>query len=316
MSVFTPLTKAQLEDFLSPYRLGALHDFQEIQAGTENSNFFIHLGNGQYVLTLIERGPLQDLPFFIELLERLHAAGFAVPYAITTPSGEALRTLKGKPALLQPCLPGRHVDNPSAAHCAEVGRWLAGLHLLTRQAPLIRKSDRGLDWMQAQGKALSPDLSADEAALLHAALAEIQSKQEQIRALPSANLHADLFRDNVMFEGEHLSGVIDFYNACSGPMLYDLAIALNDWCSQAGGALDLARARALLDAYAAKRPFSQAEATLLPCLLRIAAVRFWLSRLLAARAFAGQDVLIKDPHEYARLLSARQQVLLTLPLAL
>jgi len=316
MSVFTPLTQTELEDFLSPYGLGELQDFQDIEAGSENSNFFIQLGHRRYVLTLIERGPVQDLPFFIALLERLHAADFAVPYAIATENGEALRTLKGKPALLQPCLPGRHVDNPTAAHCAEVGRWLADLHLLTHPAPLIRKSDRGLDWMLAQGTALAADLSADEAALLHAALKEIQSEREHIRALPSANLHADLFRDNVMFEGERLSGVIDFYNACSGPMLYDLAIALNDWCSQAGGALDLSRAGALLDAYAAKRPFTRAEAALLPCLLRIGAVRFWLSRLLAARAFAGQDVLIKDPHEYARLLAARQQPSLTLPLAL
>jgi len=316
MSVFTPLSQQQLSDFLAPYALGAFQGATPIEAGTENSNFFIHLQSGQYVLTLIERGPVQDLPFFIELLERLHAADFAVPYAIATENGEALRTLAGKPALLQPCLPGRHVDNPSAVHCAEVGSWLADLHRLTQAAPLIRKSDRGLDWMLEQGAVLAPDLSADEAALLHAALKEMQSEREHIRALPQANLHADLFRDNVMFEGERLSGVIDFYNACSGPMLYDLAIALNDWCSQAGGALDLSRAQALLDAYAAKRPFTRAEAERLPCLLRVAAVRFWLSRLLAARAFAGQGVLIKDPHEYARLLKQRQQVPLTLPLAL
>jgi len=316
MSVFTPLTQVELEDFLSPYRLGKLNGFQAIEAGSENSNFFIHLGSRRYVLTLIERGPVQDLPFFIELLERLHTADFAVPYAIATENGETLRTLKGKPALLQPCLPGQHVDNPTAAHCAEVGGWLADLHLLTQKAPLIRKTDRGLDWMLTQGAALKVDLSADEATLLRSALTEIQTEKERILALPQANLHADLFRDNVLFEGHHLSGVIDFYNACSGPMLYDLAIALNDWCAGDSGTLDLSRAEALLGAYARKRPFTQGEAQLLHCLLRIAAVRFWLSRLLAARAFAGQDVLIKDPHEYARLLAQRQQVLLHLPLAL
>jgi len=315
MSVFTPLEHEQLSDFLVPYALGGLKNATPIEAGSENSNFFIHLGTGHYVLTLIERGPVQDLPFFIALLERLHAADFAVPYAIATQDGQTLRQLMGKPALLQPCLPGCHVDNPSPIHCAEVGRWLAALHLLTRQAPLVRKSDRGLDWMLAQGEILKADLSIDETALLQAALAEIRRERAQILALPQANLHADLFRDNVLFEGTTLSGVIDFYNACSGPMLYDLAIALNDWCSGENGALELARATALLDAYASKRPFHQVEAALLPCLLRVAAVRFWLSRLLAARAFAGQDVLIKDPHEYARLLAARQQVSLRLPLA-
>jgi len=312
MSVFTPLTHEQLNHFLAPYALGAFYDVTPIEAGSENSNFFIRLGTCQYVLTLIERGSLQDLPFFIELLKRLHTAGFAVPYAIATQSGEALRTLAGKPALLQPCLPGKHVDKPSPAHCAEVGRWLADLHLLTQEAPLIRKTDRGLDWMLRQGAQLAADLSADEAALLNAALREIQSQRELILALPQANLHADLFRDNVLFEGERLSGVIDFYNACSGPMLYDLAIALNDWCVQADGAFDPPCADALLAAYAGKRPLTQDEKAQLPCLLRIACVRFWLSRLLAARAFAGQDVLIKDPHEYARLLANRQQISLAL----
>jgi len=316
MSVFTPLSRAQLQDFLAPYGLGTLKDFQDIAAGSENSNFFIHLGTDQYVLTLIERGPVQDLPFFIELLERLHQAAFAVPYAIATKSGETLRSLAGKPALLQPCLPGEHVDSPAPEHCAEVGRWLGALHSLTREAPLLRKSDRGLDWMLSEGEQLKLSLAEGEAALLQAALDEIRTQREAILALPQANLHADLFRDNVLFAGNQLSGVIDFYNACSGPMLYDLAIALNDWCVDEGGALHLPRAHALLGSYAALRPFTAAEAALLPCLLRVAAVRFWLSRLLAERAFAGQDVLIKDPHEYARLLAQRQQVDLRLPLAL
>jgi len=316
MSVFTHLAHEQLNDFLVPYALGVLKEVKPIEAGSENSNFFIQLDDKQYVLTLIERGSVQDLPFFIELLERLHSAGFAVPYAIATESGETLRTLAGKPALLQPCLPGRHVDEPTPFHCAAVGRWLADLHLLTQEAPLIRKSDRGLDWMLAQGAALETDLSADEAALLRSALDEIRREREHILALPQANLHADLFRDNVLFEGEQLSGVIDFYNACSGPMLYDLAIALNDWCVQPDGRFDLACAEAMLAAYSAKRTPNRAEAALLSCLLRVACVRFWLSRLLAARAFAGQDVLIKDPHEYARLLAQRQQVTLSLPLAL
>ena len=137
-----------------------------------------------------------------------------------------------------------------------------------------------------------------------------------MRKLPGANLHADLFRDNCLFEGTHLSGVIDFYNACSGPMLYDLAIAVNDWCSDEQGRLNAERTRALLGAYAALRPFSAAEAELWPALLRIGCVRFWLSRLIAAEAFAGQDVLIHDPAEFQRRLAERQHVDLALPFAL
>lgn len=135
-------------------------------------------------------------------------------------------------------------------------------------------------------------------------------------ALPRANLHADLFRDNVLFEGTHLTGLIDFYNACSGPMLYDLAIALNDWCSRENGQLDAVRARALLGAYAGLRPFTAVESKLWATMLRIACVRFWLSRLIAAETFAGQDVLIHDPAEFERRLAERQEANIALPFAL
>ncbi|CAD5107413.1 homoserine kinase [Zestomonas carbonaria] len=316
MSVFTPLERHELETFLAPYGLGRLKDFQGIAAGTENSNFFVSLEGGEFVLTLIERGPVQDLPFFIDLLDVLHTAHLPVPYALRDESGEALRELAGKPALLQPRLPGKHVGYPNAHHCSEVGRWLACLHLATRDRIIERRSDRGLDWMLAEGPSLALRLDDAEVALLRDALAEIGERRDAILALPRANLHADLFRDNVLFDGNHLSGVIDFYNACAGPMLYDLAIAVNDWCVEADGSLDGPRARALLGAYAVLRPFTPAEAELWPTLLRVASVRFWLSRLIAAEAFAGQDVLIKDPGEYRRMLEQRRRVNVPLPFAL
>jgi homoserine kinase type II len=314
MSVFTPLQRVQLESFLAPYGLGRLLDFQGIEAGSENSNFFISLEQGEFVLTLIERGPSADLPFFIELLDVLHAAGLPVPYALRSNSGEALRYLAGKPALLQPRLSGRHISHVNAHHCREVGALLAHIHLATRERCLPRKSDRGLQWMLEQGAALAHRLPAEQALLLSTTLAEIAPLQAAVRRLPRANLHADLFRDNCLFEGTRLSGVIDFYNACEGPMLYDLAITLNDWCSDPQGRLDEPRGLALLAAYAQLRPFTEAEAQLWPAVLRIACVRFWLSRLIAAEAFAGQDVLIHDPAEFQRRLAQRQQVALLLPL--
>nr|WP_298143549.1 homoserine kinase [uncultured Pseudomonas sp.] len=316
MSVFTPLERHELEDFLAPYGLGRLRDFQGIAAGSENSNFFVSMEQGEFVLTLIERGPSADLPFFIELLDVLHAADLPVPYALRTASGEALRSLAEKPALLQPRLAGQHVLQPNAHHCQEVGTLLARIHLATRERVLERQSDRGLDWMLSEGPSLALQLPDDQLPLLRDALAEIHSLKSSILALPRANLHADLFRDNVLFDGNHLSGVIDFYNACSGPMLYDLAIALNDWCSEADGSLDQHRAQALLGAYAALRHFTPAEAELWPTLLRVACVRFWLSRLIAAQSFAGQEVLIHDPGEFERRLAQRQQVELALPFAL
>ncbi len=251
MSVFTPLARPELETFLAPYGLGRLLDFQGIAAGSENTNFFISLEQGEYVLTLVERGPVQEMPFFIELLDVLHDADLPVPYALRTTDGQALRELAGKPALLQPRLAGKHIKQANAQHCAQVGELLGHLHLATRDRIIERKTDRGLDWMLEEGNTLKSHLGTEAHDLLETALEEIGRCKAKILALPRANLHADLFRDNAMFEGTHLTGLIDFYNACSGPMLYDVAIALNDWCSDDDGLLDGQRARALLGAYAA-----------------------------------------------------------------
>ncbi|ALZ82798.1 homoserine kinase [Pseudomonas oryzihabitans] len=317
MSVFTPLDRPTLEAFLAPYGLGRLRDFRGIAEGSENTNYFISLEGGEFVLTLVERGPVAEMPFFIELLDVLHDADLPVPYAVRTQDGQALRQLAGKPALLQPRLAGRHERAPNPHHCSEVGHLLGHLHRATAgERRIERASDRGLAWMLAEGERLAPSLDATAQPLLERTLGEIRSLLAEQPPLPEANLHGDLFRDNVMFDGPQLSGVIDFYNASSGWMLYDLAITVNDWCSTDDGALDLPRARALLAAYAADRHFTPREAELWPVLLRVACVRFWLSRLIAAQAFAGQDVLIHDPAEFQQRLAARQQTLLELPLTL
>ncbi len=166
MSVFTPLERSTLEAFLAPYDLGRLRDFRGIAEGSENSNFFVSLEHGEFVLTLVERGPVQDLPFFIELLDVLHEDGLPVPYALRTRDGEALRRLEGKPALLQPRLAGRHERQPNAHHCQEVGDLLGHLHAATRGRILERPSDRGLPWMLEQGANLAPRLPEQARALL------------------------------------------------------------------------------------------------------------------------------------------------------
>ncbi|CAD5376264.1 Homoserine kinase [Pseudomonas sp. OF001] len=309
MSVFTPLERHELEAFLAPYGLGRLLAFQGIAAGTENSNFFVSLERGEYVLTLVERGPREGLGFSVALLDVLHGAGLPVPFALRTADGTAIGELAGLPALLQPRLPGHHVGLPNAHQCRAVGELLARLHLATRDAIIERPSDRGLDWMLAEGPLQALRLDDDARQLLKGALEELGRLRQRLEALPAANLHGDLFHDNVLFDGNHLSGVIDFHNACSGPMLYDLAIAANDWCVEPCGEFDHHRLNALLAGYAALRPFGAAEAELWPAMLRVACVRFWLSRLIAAEAFAGQpDVLVKDPEEFRRLLQARQRV--------
>lgn len=320
MSVFTPLQRTELETFLEPYRLGRLHAFDGIFGGSENSNFFVSTDAGEFVLTLVERGSWEHMEFVVDLLERLRHAGLPVPYGVAEEDGVRLRRLAEKPALLQPRLPGSHIEQPHSHHCEELGRLLARLHLATRDDPLVHASDRGLQWMIDEGSLLALELEGAELELLRGAITEAAMLQDAFDELPAANLHADLFRDNVLFDGTHLSGVLDFHNACSGPMLYDLAIAANDWCSNPDGSLDLPRLRALLGAYAGLRPFSRQEAEHWPSLLRIACLRFWLSRLMAVKAAPiaaedGHQVLLKNPEEFRQRLAARQQVEPTLPFA-
>lgn len=316
MSVFTPLQRHELEAFLVPYGLGRLLDFAGIAAGAENSNFFVSLERGECVLTLVERGPRDGLGRAVALLDVLHAAGLPVPHALRRADGGAIGELAGLPALLQPRLPGRHVVAASPHHCHAVGELLARLHRATRAAPIDWPGDRGFAWMLAEGPLQVLRLDAAACQLLKGALEELARLRPRFEALPGANLHGDLFRDNVLFDGNHLSGVLDFHNACSGPMLYDLAIAANDWCVEPCGAFDPARLDALLAGYAALRPFVAAEAELWPALLRAACLRFWLSRLIARASRAGPQVLVKDPEEFRRLLAARQSPPPGLPFAL
>lgn len=318
MSVFTAVSQQQLDNFLQAFSLGRLLGFTGIEGGSENSNFFVATTEGEYVLTLVERGPVDELDFFIRLLAELQAAGLPVPYAIADRTGTRLHRLNQRPALLQPRLPGKHLQAPNPSDCQAVGEALARLHLATRHSTLARHSDRGLDWLLEQGQPLLASLPPGQLQRqLQQVLARLQQWQQALPGLPTAILHADLFRDNVLFDGHHLSGLIDFYNAHSGMMLYDVAIACNDWCIDPQQQLDPARSRSLLAGYARLRPFTPAEAQCWPDLLQIAALRFWLSRQIAASQHRQQPgVLIKDPGHFQRIFSAHQQVDSSLPLAL
>lgn len=319
MSVFTAVGRAQLEAFLSDYALGALVEYSGIAGGSENSNFFVTTSKGRYVLTLVEREPVaRELPFFIELLDILHDADLPVPFALRDRQGRPLQQLNGKPALLQPCLPGVHVEAPTAAQCAAVGGLLAQIHRATAASGLHRRDDRGPSWLLEEGRRQLALLDAPQRELLQQVLESLARWQAQPPEMPSAVLHADLFRDNLMFEQERLSGVIDFYNAASGWCLYDLAIACNDWCFSGAGAddleLDLERAGALLGGYAALRPFTDAERHCWQDMLSMAAARFWLSRRIAAAEHGGQSgILIKDPEHFVRVLQAHRLQRIELP---
>lgn len=304
MSVFTALTEAEIRQFLDAFPLGALQSWQGISAGSENSNFFLHCEGGDYVLTLVERGPVEQLPFLVELLQCLHEAKLPVPYVMSDRQGRALHSLRGRPALLQPKLPGDHIEQPSAAHCAEVGRHLARLHEAAAGMVQAPGSDRGPDWVLDTSRVQLESGWRDEASWLAPVLDALDSLRQQ--DLPCSVIHGDLFRDNVLFVDKCLSGLIDFHNAARGWDLLDLAICANDWCLtlDATPQHDVPRLEALLEAYQERRELTEIERHCWPMMLQLAALRFWLSRQLASDAPPeGGEVLIKNPGHFRQLLS-------------
>lgn len=310
MSVFTPLSHTEIAHFVSRFDVGDFIAAQGVSGGSENTNYFVDCSAGSYVLTLVERGPSADLPFFIELLDCLHAADLPVPYAIADHDGVALHTLKDKPALLQPKLSGDHVEHVNAAQCAALGEMLARLH--QSACDLTRASDRGPVWTVNKALNLLNESWKLHQSWLEPALLQLRDWLEfsgdraPAKTLPATIIHGDLFRDNVLFQGENISGVIDFYNAASGWTLFDIAVCVNDWCVDAEGenfVLNPERTRALLDAYASRQPFSAEEQHCWPLMLQLAALRFWVSRQQYVLEHKGQaGILVKDPDYFHRVM--------------
>src|SRR5690554_2368312 len=304
MSVFTPLSEQDIQQFLQGFELGALHHFQGIEGGSENTNYFVTCHDSQdvqteYVLTLVERGPVQDLRFFIELLDCLQRDGLPVPYAIRDRGGARMHQLKGKPALLQPRLPGRHPNAVTEAQCVALAGFLTRMHGVegvggippTRSGPtrkddvecqLTRQADRGPQWVVEQALVLLDSCWQTETRWLEPLLSDLEGWLDSQPRLPTCIIHGDLFRDNALFQGDELTGVIDFYNAATGWPVLELAICVNDWCVDLGDdgrvTLNQARMSALLDAYQTHRRLDGAELAAWPRVLQLAALRFWVSR--------------------------------------
>jgi homoserine kinase type II len=304
MSVFTPVTPEQLSAWLENYRLGALVQMQGIAAGIENTNYFVTTTNGRYVLTLFEKLTPAELPFYLGLMSHLAQHGTPSPAPATDRTGRMFSELNGKPAALMSRLQGEAVNAPTPAHCGEVGAMLAEIHLASRSYPGKLDNPRGLRWWREAAPKVSPFLDAARAALLRAEI-EFQAQQRH-EGLARGPIHADLFRDNVLFVGARIGGVIDFYFAGVDCLLFDVAVTLNDWCVHAGGEIDPPRAHALLAAYHARRPFAAAEHDAWPAMLRAAALRFWLSRLYDFYLpRPGELVHAHDPEHFRRILELR-----------
>jgi len=304
MSVFTTVTSDQLKPWLAAYPLGELLELQGIASGITNTNYFVTTETGRYVLTLFEEHTAEELPYFLDLMAYLAERGVPCPHPVADRNGLRLGELNDKPAALVSCLRGRDMEAPAAAHCAEVGRVLAEMHLAGSTFPVEVQNPRGAQWRKATAAKVSAFLNAEDQSLLSQALAIDASFV--MGDLPRGVIHADLFRDNVLFDGERLGGLIDFYYACNDVLLYDIAITVNDWCVTADGTVDSNRMDALLKAYHAIRPLTAAEHEAWPAMLQIAALRFWLSRLLDKHfPHAGELTHAKDPAHFRNILHKR-----------
>ena len=306
MSVYTHISEAELTAWLGNYSVGRLTACEPIKAGIENSNYFVTTTQGRYVLTLFERLPAEELPFYLELMAHLARHGIPCPAPIADLSDRYLQHLAGKPAALVTRLAGASIERPDAAACAELGALLARMHLAARSYGVYLENPRGPKWWRVAARELEGFLDSQRKEFLEQEI-EFQA-QHRFPDLPRGPVHADLFRDNVLFEGGRISGVIDFYFAGVDRLLYDVAVCANDWClaDAASGTLDSARCRALLAAYHAVRPLSALEREAWPAMLRAAALRFWLSRLHDLHLpRPGPMVHAHDPEHFRRILASR-----------
>ena len=331
MAVFTEVGFDEADALVRRLGLGALTDLRGIEGGIENTNYFATTESGEFVLTLFERLGAEQLPYYLCLMKHLAARGLPVPEpvadpAVAPPQGhplsipantpcELLHQVAGKPAAVVRRLNGKSELAPSAAHCAELGRLLARMHLAARNYPRIQPNLRGLSWWNDTAPVVLPYLEAPQAALLRSELAYQNHVAESsaYAALPRGPVHADLFRDNAMFDthasadAPRLTGVFDFYFAGADTWLFDLAVCLNDWAIDlATGRHDTARADALLAAYGTVRPLTGPERALLPAMLRAAALRFWISRLWDYHLPREASMLkAHDPTHFERVLRDR-----------
>lgn len=304
MSVYTNIKAHELEVFLKNYSLGALLNHEGINAGIENTNYFVTTENGRFVLTIFEEVGFDTLPYYLTLMAHLSDHGMPTAHPIADLHGDYVRVLKDKPAAIVRRLEGHNVLIPTVRHCAAVGHALAQIHILGESFGGVLDNPRGIAWTVQTADRLLHKLSTDDQQLLNQ---ELQLRKQPLdKNLPQGIVHADLFRDNVMFKRYALTGIIDFYLSCNDYLLYDLAITVNDWCSDDEGNLDLQLYAALIEAYQMERPFHECEPGAWSNMLRAAALRFWLSRLRdQIHPKDGEITHIKDPDVYKKILLSR-----------
>jgi homoserine kinase type II len=310
MAVYTQVTFDEASALIERLGIGTLTGLESCRGGIENTNYFATTTQGAWVLTLFERLTDRELPFYLHLMKHLARHGIPVPDPQADAAGQILHVLKGKPAAVVNRLPGHHHLAPDNAHAACVGTILARTHQAGADFALHQPNLRGLPWLAETIPVVVPFLDAERAALIQDELAYQQQVAASAAhaALPRGVIHADLFRDNVMFEGDTLTGLFDFYFAGVDTFLFDIAVCLNDWCIDLeSGRLVDERAAAFVAAYDAVRPLDTTELRLMPALMRAAALRFWTSRLWDLHLPRDAAVLTAhDPTHFERVLVQRR----------
>ncbi|MGH2340375.1 homoserine kinase [Segnochrobactraceae bacterium EtOH-i3] len=311
MAVYTEISDAELAAFVARYDIGAPRSVKGIAEGVENTNYMLETEGGRFILTLYEkRVDPADLPFFLGLMDHLSSRGVTCPTPIHDREGGALGVLAGRPAAMVSFLDGMWPRAPNAVHCGAVGQALARMHAAGQDFPLRRVNALSLPaWAPlyagsaARADEVRPGLAATVTAELEALARDWPTD------LPVGVIHADLFPDNVFFLGERLSGLIDFYFACTDMLAYDLAICLNAWCFEPDRSFNYTKGRAMIAGYQAERPLGTDEVAALPVLCRGAAMRFLLTRLHDwLNVPPGALVTPKDPGEYLDKLRFHQKV--------
>jgi len=303
MSVYTSVNIEELKIWLQDYALDNLTDYQGIKSGITNTNYFLMTAHDRFVLTLFEKNTIEDLPYFVDLMAHLAKNSFLCPKPIFKNNGIALSILKNKPALIVTCLKGKELNKPEVKHCKAVGASLAELHMKSANFTAQHQNTRDLNWIKKTAETLFSELPQDESLLLRE---EILYQEKKNYKLPKSTIHGDLFRDNVLFLNDQVSGFIDFYYACTDYLILDVAIAVNDWCVNNDGSFDEARLNAFLDAYKKIRSFNDDEDQAWNDILRLASLRFWVSRLNDFYHIEeGELTFIKDPDHFKKILKQR-----------
>jgi len=303
MSVYTSVNIEELKIWLQDYALDNLTDYQGIKPGITNTNYFLMTAHDRFVLTLFEKNTIEDLPYFVDLMAHLAKNSFLCPKPIFKNNGTALSILKNKPALIVTCLKGKELNKPEVKHCKAVGASLAELHMKSANFTAQHQNTRDLNWIKKTAETLFSELPQDESLLLRE---EILYQEKKNYKLPKSTIHGDLFRDNVLFLNDQVSGFIDFYYACTDYLILDVAIAVNDWCVNNDGSFDEARLNAFLDAYKKIRSFNDDEDQAWNDILRLASLRFWVSRLNDFYHIEeGELTFIKDPDHFKKILKQR-----------